>query len=405
MVSPIIPRRKCQSPEVSTPLLDSSPNLKRKLSLQPSLISPSVISTGNIDDVNNDEPLSKSQELTKIRNIKVKSDRSLFSLSGRRLRPGSDKLCKSLSELDTATIYHDAISPIKIVDHIGWGSYSYVYKGIRLDDSGEIIAVKIINKSKDTDSDDKNFKAEENAFSRLNGLPGIIEYIGIVREKSFSVDFFDNTLDWAGFCMKYYEHGDIHKYMSSGNELRNEVAHSWIIDVITGLSSLHNLEPILLHRDVKSKNIIIDNDFSLKLTDFGSSRYDNSINRSNTLRESRTSMFYSPPELFSEDDTIYLQPSDIYALTIVIWEILSYVLTGKYKPPFKVSSPWQLPKIIIAGTRPETDEKIFGKDWIALLENGWNQDISKRPSLTEMMSVCKNITIPSITCMSEDDNA
>ncbi len=413
MPSPIISRRECDPSEVFTSSPSNSSVSEQKSSpLSSPISSPTIaVVVKRTDSVGHKSPSSpRSLQPTKISTIKIQSERSLFSSPRRRLRPVSRKykLCKSSPELNAEIVYHDAISSIKIVDHIGCGSYSAVYKGERLDGSGEIIAVKIIKKSDDTDSDNKNFEAEENAFSRLNGQPGIIEYIGIVKERAFSIDFFDNTLDWVGFCMKYYKNGDIHRYMSLGNKLQNDMAHSWIIDVITGLSTLHNLDPILLHRDVKSPNFLIDDDFSLKLTDFGLARYDNDANRSGTFRVLRTSMLYSPPELFSEDEIIYRPSSDIYALTIVIWEIISYVLIGKYKPPFDVSTPWQLPKMIVSGKRPEIDRDSFGKEWVTLLESGWNQDISKRPSLLEMMTICKNLTIPlipsAITCTNGDDN-
>ena len=331
---------------------------------------------------------------------KIKSERSLLSLSRKRSLPIGRKNRDSISEPENSIMYHDENGPIKILEQIGMGSYSVVYKGERINQIDDftlnrntsLVALKIFTPSNNQDNDERNIDSEVDILTRLNGNKHIVEYLGRVKNGAHSIDFFDDT-NWSGICLRYYRNGDIYNYMNSDRELSQKQGHVWIIHALKGLSVLHNSNPVIMHRDIKSPNFLIDDNKDLRLTDFGLARCDSDVNRSGTFREFRTSMYYCPPELFETDDFIYQTSADIYSITIVIWEILSYVLTKKYKAPFQVSSPWQIPDIIMDGKRPLIDEDTFGQEWIELLEKGWNQNAGDRINLDGMIGICKSLSI------------
>lgn len=388
----------CFHPEASQ---ESSPEISFPKSFPESpfespLPESSVIGLSSSESLSSESlPLEASQHDDVSPVVKTKSDHSLLSLArsrSTRTHPMRRSFA-STSDLSTDIVYHDTISSIEIIEEIGTGTYSTVYKGQRLNSGGDVIAVKIIDRCSDLEGFHRNFCAEESTLSQFGGRPGIVNYFGVVKRGTHATNFMNENIDNVGFSMKYYHYSDIYTYMESGKNLSSEQGYIWIMNVMTGLSVLHGMDPIILHRDIKSPNFLIDDDFSVRLTDFGLARADNDVNRSNTFREMRTSMLYSAPELFDCEQIVYRSSSDIYSLSIVIWEILSYVLTKKYIPPFQVPTQWHLPKIIVSGERPPINRNLFKKKWINFLEIGWNPNPVERPDIFRLIEMGKNLSI------------
>ena len=90
------------------------------------------------------------------------------------------------------------------------------------------------------------------------------------------------------------------------------------------MRTLHEAEPVVIHRDIKPQNIIIRSDGSLALIDFGISRIYKKGAKEDTVF-SGTEEFAAPEQFgFKQTDI----RSDIYSYGVV----LSYLLTGKAKP-------------------------------------------------------------------------
>jgi len=99
---------------------------------------------------------------------------------------------------------------------------------------------------------------------------------------------------------------------------------------VDGLNALHTHQPEILHRDLKTLNLLITLDMTVKVADFGLSL--DASAKSVDLKEQRGTSAYMPPELLH--GTKYSTQSDIYSLGIILWEILFRVLRGKYQKPF-----------------------------------------------------------------------
>jgi serine/threonine protein kinase len=75
---------------------------------------------------------------------------------------------------------------------------------------------------------------------------------------------------------EYYERGDL-KYILSNEEIAKEL--DWpkrkaiVKDVACALSYMHDCFPPVVHRDVTSKNILLDSQFKASLSDFGTSKF------------------------------------------------------------------------------------------------------------------------------------
>jgi len=85
-----------------------------------------------------------------------------------------------------------------------------------------------------------------------------------------------------------------------------------------GLSYLHNHKPAVIHRDVKSPNVLLDEHFNAKIADFGLSR----IREEGKTMTCVGSPLWAAPEVLRGEE--FGLPSDIYSLGVVCWEILEW---------------------------------------------------------------------------------
>jgi serine/threonine protein kinase len=90
-----------------------------------------------------------------------------------------------------------------------------------------------------------------------------------------------------------------------------------VLGCCRGVSALHSLSKSMCHHDIKSFNFLVDFDLNTKLCDLelGSSNDELAVDSGEML------VNWMPPEILQNG--IYTQSSDIYALTLVIWEIFS----------------------------------------------------------------------------------
>lgn len=79
---------------------------------------------------------------------------------------------------------------------------------------------------------------------------------------------------------EFMPHGDLHSYLRQADddftwEVNSKIPCSKLqiaLDVAQALVYLHNFQPAIIHRDLKSRNILLDGKWQAKLSDFGISR-------------------------------------------------------------------------------------------------------------------------------------
>nr|GMD36720.1 probable receptor-like protein kinase At2g42960 [Ipomoea batatas] len=141
---------------------------------------------------------------------------------------------------------------------IGEGGYGVVYKG-RLINGTEVAVKKLLN---NLGQAEKEFRVE-------------VEAIGHVRHK--------NLVRLLGYCIEGVHRMLVYEYVNNGNleqwlhgGMRQHGTLTWearmkiLLGTAKALSYLHEaIEPKVVHRDIKSSNILIDSDFNSKVSDFG----------------------------------------------------------------------------------------------------------------------------------------
>ena len=105
------------------------------------------------------------------------------------------------------------------------------------------------------------------------------------------------------------------------------------VDIVSGLYALHTHVPQILHRDLKSANILVKSDYSVKLCDFGLSRFDTEKNLQ-TLVKMRGTYAYTAPEVYNHQK--YTEKSDLFSFGIILWEMTYRCIFGTYQRPYAV---------------------------------------------------------------------
>ncbi|XP_073271088.1 probable receptor-like protein kinase At1g80640 isoform X1 [Primulina huaijiensis] len=114
--------------------------------------------------------------------------------------------------------------------------------------------------------------------------------------------------------LEFHLHGPSHQSTLSWN-VRMRIA----LDVARGLEYLHeHCNPPVIHRDVKSTNILLDSDFNAKLSDFGLAITGGSSNKA-SIKLSGTLGYVAPEYLL---DGKLTDKSDVYAFGVVLLELL-----------------------------------------------------------------------------------
>lgn len=132
--------------------------------------------------------------------------------------------------------------------------------------------------------------------------------------------------------MEYCSRGNLYDVMNDKNiEIGWKEAFQFCKETCLGLQALHNNQPSILHRDLKSLNLLVNQEWRIKLCDFGLSRFATAENLL-TIKQLRGTFAYCDPAIYNGE--IFTTASDIYSLGIIIWELVNRVIKRKYEQPY-----------------------------------------------------------------------
>ena len=173
--------------------------------------------------------------------------------------------------------------------------------------TGETVALKVHRLLNNTGSNSlQRFQQELHILSR-------IEHPNIIRIYDHG-----NTEKFLYYAMEFVEKGDLGKYLKKG-PINMKKAVDLFNQIASGLKALHDQK--IIHRDLKSNNILFKNDNNIVIADLGSAK-DFTRNIELTLHgEVIGTPHYMSPEQFNSSSIDYR--SDIYSLGILFYEMLT----------------------------------------------------------------------------------
>ncbi|XP_074336635.1 proline-rich receptor-like protein kinase PERK9 [Apium graveolens] len=246
----------------------------------------------------------------------------------------------------------DATNGFSEQNLLGEGGFGRVYKGCLPD--GREIAVKQLTIG--GGQGEKEFKAEVEIISRVHHrhLVSLVGYCISVNERMLVYDYVPNN------NLYFHLHGKGRPVMEW--ERRVKVA----IGAARGIAYLHeDCHPRIIHRDIKSSNILLDNNFESQVSDFGLAKLALDANTHITTRVMGTFGYMAPEYAASGKLT---EKSDVYSFGVVLLELI----TGR--KPVDTSQPLG-DESLVEWARPLLGHALETEDFTALsdprLENNY----------------------------------
>jgi len=193
---------------------------------------------------------------------------------------------------------------------IGRGGFGIVYEGHLPD--GRKVAVKRLVQSSLTDEGG-------NAFMREVGVMSKLRHGNLLQLLSYCQDGNERILVY-----KYMKNKSLNLYIFGVN-LRLRALLNWdrrleiVRGVARGVAYLHGLSEEVIHRDLKSSNILLDDNWRPKIADFGTAKLFVVDETDPTLIKSAG---YTAPEYLSSERHLTLK-CDVYSFGIILMEIIS----------------------------------------------------------------------------------
>uniref|UniRef100_A0A7N0TLU5 non-specific serine/threonine protein kinase n=1 Tax=Kalanchoe fedtschenkoi TaxID=63787 RepID=A0A7N0TLU5_KALFE len=206
-----------------------------------------------------------------------------------------------------------ATDGFKEESQVGRGSFSCVFKGVLRD--GTLVAVKKAIMSTDMKKNSKEFHTELDLLSRLNHAH-LLNLLGYCEEGEERL-----------LVYEFMAHGSLHQHLHGENKALREQL-DWVrrvtiaVQAARGIEYLHGYAcPPVIHRDIKSSNILIDEEHNARVSDFGLSLL-GPVDSSSPLAELPAgTLGYLDPEYYRLH---YLTTkSDVYSFGVLLLEILS----------------------------------------------------------------------------------
>ncbi|KAL8259245.1 hypothetical protein R6Q59_027198 [Mikania micrantha] len=191
---------------------------------------------------------------------------------------------------------------------IGSGGFGTVYSGeLTVNDKNTKVAVKRLS---------MNFQGSKEFLNEIDLLtgqqhPNIISLIGYCDEGQEKIIVYE-----------YAKHRSLDRYIRCGHDESTRNILSWVkrlkicVDAARGLDHLHRH---IIHRDIKSANILLDESWVAKISDFGLSKLIY-VDRSGIITDPCGTGGYCEPEYI--DTGIVKKESDIFSFGLVLFEVM-----------------------------------------------------------------------------------
>ncbi|XVF23396.1 hypothetical protein REPUB_Repub13aG0034400 [Reevesia pubescens] len=195
-------------------------------------------------------------------------------------------------------------------EKLGQGGFGTVYKGTLSNDVS--VAIKVLN----------NFKGNGEEFINEVGSMGRIHHVNVTRLVGFCADGYNRALVY-----EYLPNESLEKFIFAAkgeNRFLNwDKLQDIALGIAKGIEYLHQgCEQRILHFDIKPHNILLDQNFNPKISDFGLAKLCSKEQSAVSMTAARGTMGYIAPEVLSRNFGNVSYKSDVYSFGMLLLEMV-----------------------------------------------------------------------------------
>ncbi|PLW38510.1 hypothetical protein PCASD_13758 [Puccinia coronata f. sp. avenae] len=165
-----------------------------------------------------------------------------------------------------------------------------------------------------------------------------------------------------------------------------------MLDAARGVEYLHLRTPSIIHRDLKSPNVLITTNGSAKITDFGLARVKRDV--MSMCATTCGTLNWQAPELWVAHPA-YNHSIDVYALGLVFWEVLCWPFREKTYPFQGMNEHAIFEEVGKNKLRPNTSmiRRKWGREIVALIDRMWDNNSDARPAMPEVVRLLNAMSL------------
>jgi alpha-tubulin suppressor-like RCC1 family protein/predicted Ser/Thr protein kinase len=255
-------------------------------------------------------------------------------------------------------------------ESIGKGTFGEVRKGVW---RKEVVAVKFLkDEMLNTEDNITTFIEECNILKNLRH-PNILLFMGAC---TISPNFFIVT--------EYCDNGNLFEllHQKKNYSISVEERKRISLEIAIGMNFLHSFKPPILHRDLKTMNVLLDKNLQVKIADFGSAK----ILKIQMTKQKGTFQWMAPEVI---KGSTYTEKADVFSFGIIMAEIATR------QPPYYGVDKKEVARNVLQKPdyRPIIEKTSMPKEYLDLMKKCWEQNPNKRPSFSEVIDALKGIKI------------
>ncbi|XP_027361564.1 probable serine/threonine-protein kinase DDB_G0271682 [Abrus precatorius] len=269
---------------------------------------------------------------------------------------------------------------LQLREEIGQGSYAVVYHGIW---NGSDVAVKVFFGNGYAEETLQDYRKEIDIMKRLRH-PNVLLFMGAVYSP-----------ERLAIVTELLPRGSLFKTLHNNQTIDIRRRLRMALDVARGMNYLHHRNPPIVHRDLKSSNLLVDKNWSVKVGDFGLSRLKDATLL--TTKSGRGTPQWMAPEVLRNEPSN--EKSDVFSFGVILWELMTQ------------SIPWKnLNYLQVVGVVGFMDRRLELPEGLdphvaSIIDDCWRSDPEQRPSFEEliqrMIFLVNRVTAVSIRTISE----
>ncbi|XP_024173050.1 probable serine/threonine-protein kinase DDB_G0267514 [Rosa chinensis] len=254
-------------------------------------------------------------------------------------------------------------------EEIGQGSCAIVYRG---NWNASDVAIKVYFKNEYSEGVLHDYRKEIDIMKRLRH-PNVLLFMGAVYSQ-----------ERLAIVTEYLPRGSLFRQLHKNNQaLDIKRRMRMALDVARGMNYLHRRNPPIVHRDLKSSNLLVDKNWTVKVGDFGLSKLKNATFL--TAKSGRGTPQWMAPEVLRNEPSN--EKSDVFSFGVILWELMT------------VSVPWNnLNPLQVVGVVGFMDRRLdipegLNPEIVSIIEDCWRSDPGQRPLFEDVIQRMKDLVI------------